>query len=100
MSDHTPLAARKKLKMPCLEIGRESTNILRELADSIRMRRSTNSTLMMDQLTAVVENLQNSLSAQPELFINTKRWRVVEQKPMSTLQEGLTRLDKAISPQF
>lgn len=93
----TPLSGREYLKMPCINVSRESANILRELADSIRTMRSTNSTLMMDRLTAVVGNLQSSLRAQPELFIDTKRWQTVEEKPFSTsgyFQEGLTRSDK------
>lgn len=95
----TPRAGRKSLKMPCIDIGRESVNVLRELADSIRTRRSRNSTIMIDRLAAMVENLQNSLRSQPELFINTKRWRTVEEKPLCTsplghFQEGLIRSDK------
>lgn len=92
-----PRAGRERLKMPCIDIGRESANVLRELADSIRTMRSRNSTIMIDRLAAVVENLQNSLRAQPQLFINTKRWQTVEEKPLCTpgyCQEGLISSDK------
>eukprot|EP00253_Pinus_taeda_P008171 PITA_08171 len=69
----TPISWREYLKMPCIEIGRESASILSELADSIRTRRTINATVMTDRLKAKVEELQNSLRAQPEFFVNTER---------------------------
>eukprot|EP00253_Pinus_taeda_P032746 PITA_32746 len=78
----TPIYRRKYLKTPCIEIGRESANILCELADSIRTMKSINPILMMDRLKATVAQLQNSLRAQPELFINTENWQ--PEKPSST----------------
>lgn len=92
-----PFEVRENLKTSFIDMGREAANILRELAERIRKtRRSKSPHLMMDQLRAVVENLQSSLKLQPELFINSKRWIVLEEKPLRVPQnflEGLTRTE-------
>jgi hypothetical protein len=77
-----PYFLREHLKAPCMNIVAESSKIILELADSIKtMTRSTRIDLMHDRLNAAVEELQNCLMSQPELFIDSKRWQIVEETP-------------------
>lgn len=83
-----PVDVRENFKTPFMEIGKGSAEILRELAESIRMmRKITNAHLMLDRLTTVVENLQNSLRA-----------KIAEEnhlKSAPNFQEVLTRTNKS-----
>lgn len=77
-----PYLLRKHLKTPCMNIVAESSKVIRELADSIKtMTRSTRIDLMTDRLNSAVEELQNCLMSQPELFIDNKRWQIIEETP-------------------
>lgn len=65
-----------------MNIVAESSMVILELADSIKtMTRSTRIDLMTGALNGAVEELQNCLSSQPELFSNGKRWEIVEGTP-------------------
>lgn len=75
-----PYFLRKHLKAPCMNIVAESSKVLLELAESIKtMTRSTRIDLMTDRLSSAVEELQNCLMSQPELFIDNKRWHIIEE---------------------
>eukprot|EP00253_Pinus_taeda_P010410 PITA_10410 len=85
-----PFSVIENLRTPCFELGRESANILRELAETVRTtRRSNNPNLMRGRLSAVVENLQNSLTADLELFIDTESSQLLEKN----FSEGLTAIE-------
>lgn len=79
LSGQLPFSVKEILRTPCFDLGRESAIIFRELAETVRTtRRSKNPHLMRDRLRAVVENLQTSLTANPELFIDNKSWQILE----------------------
>lgn len=84
-----PFSVIENLRTPCFELGRESANILRELAETVRTTRSKNVNVMRVRLSAVLENLQKSLTADPELFIDTKSLQNLEKKFL----EGLTGIE-------
>ena len=90
LSGQIPFSVIENLRTPCFELGRESANILRELAETVRTtRRSKNVNVMRDRLSAVLEYLQKSLTADPELFIDTKSSKNLEKKFL----EGLTGIE-------
>jgi hypothetical protein len=65
-----------------MNIVAEASKVILELADSIKtMTRIRGINLMMDRLNRAVEELQNCLKAQPGLFIDSKRWQIVEEDP-------------------
>lgn len=73
---------RHHLKEPCMNIVAEVSKIIIELAESIKtMTRSTRINLMNSHLNKAVEELQNCLKSQPGLFIDNKRWQIVEEDP-------------------
>lgn len=77
-----PYFLREHLRIPCMNIVTESSKVMVELAESIKtMTRITNIDLMIDRLNRAVEELQNYLMSQPELFIDSKRWQVVDETP-------------------
>eukprot|EP01018_Ginkgo_biloba_P012437 Gb_30497 [translate_table: standard] len=79
-----PYFLRAHLKAPCMSIAAESSNVLMQLAESIRtMTRCSNVDFMMARLNTAVEELQNCLRAQPELFIDSKRWHIIEETPQT-----------------
>lgn len=73
---------RQHLKEPCMNIVAQAAKIIIELAESIKtMTRSTRVNVMNQHLKKAVEELQNCLKSQPELFIDYKRWQIVEENP-------------------
>lgn len=77
-----PYFLREHLRTPCMNIVTESSKVMVELADSIKtMTRITNIDLMIYRLNRAVEELQNYLMSQPELFIDSKRWQIVGETP-------------------
>lgn len=65
-----------------MNIVAESCKVILALEDSIKtMTRFARTDLMTDGLNRAVEELHNCLTSQPELFIDSKKWEVVEENP-------------------
>lgn len=89
-----PYFLREHLKAPCMNIVAESSKVILALADSIKtMTRCTSIDLMTDGLNRAAEELQSCLTSQPELFIDSKMWEVLEE----TSQQKIINL-KATRP--
>eukprot|EP01018_Ginkgo_biloba_P007647 Gb_03302 [translate_table: standard] len=75
-----PRSLRAQFKVPCMKISTEAGSILQELAQNIRdMRRNRPLTSMLEKLSRAMQDLQSSMRAQPELFIDTEKWFIVEE---------------------
>lgn len=88
-----PYFLRQRLKVPCINIVTESSKIILELADNIKtMTRSTRVQVMTDHLDRAVDELQNCLTSQPELFIDSKSWKIVKETPELEMVNSKTTL--------
>lgn len=77
-----PYFMRQHLKEPCMNIVAQAAKIIIELAESIKtMTRSTRVNVMNQHLNKAVEELQTCFKSQPELFIDNKRWQIMEENP-------------------
>lgn len=97
-----PYFLRQRLKVPSINIVAESTQIILELADSIKtMTRISSVQVMTDRLNRAVEILQNCLTSQPELFLDSKTWQIVKETPQQTLVDfKATPPFESISPRI
>lgn len=78
----TPHHVRAVLRRQCIKISTEAVKVLEELAESVmEMRRCHSLEPMMKQIDVAVKELHSVLSAEPELFIDSKRWSIVEEIP-------------------
>ncbi|GLJ55829.1 hypothetical protein SUGI_1198710 [Cryptomeria japonica] len=84
-----PSPVRSHLRAPCMKIAGECSKVLTQLAESIKtMTKSTDVDLMMDQLNKAVDELQSCLVYHPELFIDSKRWQVIDDEPVHNDELG------------
>lgn len=78
----TPPPVRAVLRRQCMKISTETVKVLEELAESVMdMRRCGALEPMMKRIDIAVQELHSVLRAEPELFIDSNRWSIVEEIP-------------------
>lgn len=78
----TPPSVRAILRRQCTKISTEAVKVLEELAESVKeMRRCGPVEPMMKRIDTAVKELHSVLRAEPELFIDSKRWSIFEEIP-------------------
>ncbi|CAM8877943.1 unnamed protein product [Rhodiola kirilowii] len=66
-----PSRIRVLFKGPCIRVAGEVSKVLRELAQSIRIRRHCSPELLSDHLHEALHDLNKAIKSQPRLFIGT-----------------------------
>eukprot|EP01018_Ginkgo_biloba_P041224 Gb_00031 [translate_table: standard] len=75
----TPPSVRAIFRQQCTMISREAVKVMEELEGSIRhMRRCRSVEPMMEQIDIAVKDLHAAFGAEPELFVDSKRWHIEE----------------------
>lgn len=96
----TPPSVRDVLRRQCTKISTEAVKVLEELAESVKeMRRCGPLEPMMKRIDTAVKELHSVLRAEPELFIDSKKWSIVEEIPETdeAPEEELTLEDETTS---
>lgn len=62
---------RALFKDPCIQVAKEVSKALRELADSIRKRRQCSPVILSDHLHEALHDLDAALKSQPRLFLGS-----------------------------
>ncbi|XP_027364825.1 aluminum-activated malate transporter 12-like [Abrus precatorius] len=76
----TPGSIRALYKESCIKLAEEVSKALRKLANSIRHKRQFSSQALSDDLNEALQNLNNDLKSQPQLFLGSKKVGTSEKK--------------------
>ncbi|KAK7343299.1 hypothetical protein VNO77_11943 [Canavalia gladiata] len=68
----TPGSIRALYKDSCIKLAEQVSKALRELANSIRNKRQFSPQALSDHLNEALQNLNNDLKSQPQLFLGPK----------------------------
>ena len=71
----TPWSIRALYKDPCIKLAEEGFKLLRELANSIRDKRQFCPHILSNDLKEALQDLNNALKSQPQLFLGSKLGR-------------------------
>ncbi|KAK7270131.1 hypothetical protein RIF29_23052 [Crotalaria pallida] len=71
----TPGSIRALYKDSCIRLAEEVCKVLRELANSIRNTRQLSPQLLSNNLNEALEDLNNALKSQPQLFLGSRNAR-------------------------
>ncbi|KAH1231285.1 Aluminum-activated malate transporter 12 [Glycine max] len=70
----TPGSIRALYKDSCIKLAEEVSKALRELANSIRDKRQFSPQVLSDNLNEALQNLNDDLKSQPQLFLGSKKF--------------------------